>query len=142
MSIAVSSRFTYRCPLATLNVVRWSIGIASAFMWFRVGFVLMPHDEFRWLLLAAVVSTQAFGTTSSGLLLLRPRRGLLGRLTDWYAIVASTMTWVLGVAAVIWHGISWPQGILLFISVSTGIAWLALIYFGLFPIHLGAIERE
>ncbi len=142
MNLAVSSRFTYRCPVARLNATRWTIGAIAALLWFRVGFVLMPHDEMLWTLLAAVVSTQAFGTTSSGLLMLRPRKGLLGRLTDWYAIVASVMTWVIGVAAVIWNGITWLQGLMLFFSVATGIGWLGLIHFGLFPIHLGAIERE
>ncbi len=142
MNLSVSSRYTYHCPLARLNLVRWMVGCIAAALWLRAGLVHRPHDEMVWTLFAAVVVTQAFGTTSSGMLMLRPRVGIIGRLTDWYAVVSSVMTWVIGVAAVIWNGITLLQAALLLIAIGTGLFWLGLIHFGLQPIHLGAIERE
>ncbi len=142
MSLTISSRFTYHCPLARLNGVRWTVGALAASLWFRVGFAALSQDEMLWTMLLALVGTQAFGTVSSAILMLRPRHGVLSRLTDWYGIVASVMTWVIGVGAVIWNGIGWLHGLLLFVAVATGVCWLSLIHFGLHPIHLGAIERE
>lgn len=142
MILAVPGRYTHHCPPPRLNAVRWCVGSIAALLWAAVGFGHLPHDRMLWNLLAALVATQAFGITSSGLLMLRPRHGMVERLTDWYGIVCSVMTWVIGVAAFICNDITWLQALLLVIAVLTGILWLGLIYFGLRPIHLGAIERE
>jgi hypothetical protein len=52
------------------------------------------------------------------------------------------MTWVIGVGALISSGISFLHLALLLAAVAIGVMWLVLIYFGLRPIRLGAIERE
>jgi len=142
MNLSSTSHFTHLCPLAPLNLVRWTVGLISFVMWLRVGFASLAHSEMIWNLLVAVITTQLFGTLSSAMLMLRPRLTLIQRVTDWYAIVASVMTWVLGVAALITNGITFLHASLLLGSVGLGVAWLVLIYFGLRPIHLGAIERE
>lgn len=126
-----TSHWTYRCPLAPLSAVRWTIGIFSAALWFRVGFADLSHDALLWTLLAAIISTQFFGTLSAAMLMLRPRVGLLHRVTDWYAIVVSVMTWVLGVAALVSGGISFLHLVLLLVAVAIGVMWLVLIHFGL-----------
>src|SRR3569832_1382458 len=131
MILSSTSHFTHRCPLAPLSAVRWTVGIVAATVWFRVGFADLMHEEMTWNLLTAVICTQIFGTLSSGLLMLRPRSGVFRRVTDWYAIVTSVMTWVLGVAAVLANGIEWMQIALLMGSLMAGAAWIALIYFGL-----------
>lgn len=142
MILSSASHLTYRCPLAALNAARWTVGIIAAALWFRVGFADLMHEEMTWNLLAAVISTQIFGTLSSGLLMLRPRSGVIRRVTDWYAIVTSVMTWVLGFAAMLTNGIEWMQIALILGSLLAGATWIAMIHFGLRPIHLGAIERE
>lgn len=142
MILSSASHFTHRCPLAPLSAVRWTVGVVASTIWFRVGFADLVHEEMKWNLLLAVIATQLFGTLSSGLLMLRPRTGLIRRLTDWYGTVTSVMTWVLGVAAIISNGIEWLQMALLFGSVLLSVSWIAMIHFGLRPIHLGAIERE
>ncbi len=130
MILSSTSHWTHRCPLAPLNSVRWTVGMVSAALWFRVGFADLTHDEMTWTLMAAVISTQFFGTLSSGMLMLRPRIGVLPRLTDWYAIVTSTMTWVLGVAAIISNDIDWIQVLLIVIAIAVGVSWLAMIHAG------------
>ena len=142
MNLAVATRYTYRCPLARLNAVRWTFGCIAAALWFRVGMAELPHSQTIWHLVGAVVATLGFGITSAGMWILRPRRGILGPLTDWYGIVASVITWTIGSAAIIWNGISWIQGLVLFAALAAGITWLGFVHFGLYPIHLGAIERE
>jgi hypothetical protein len=142
MILSSASHFTHRCPLAPLNAVRWTVGVIASVLWFRVGFADLVHDEMTWNLLAAVISTQVFGTICAGILMLRPRTGLLRRVTDWHAIVTSVMTWVLGVAAVLSNGVEWLQIALLLCSLMIGVAWIAMIYFGLRPIHLDAIGRQ
>jgi hypothetical protein len=131
MILSSTSHWTHRCPLAPLNSVRWTVGVLSAALWFRVGFADLTHDGMTWTLLAAVISTQLFGTLSSGMLMLRPRVGVLPRLTDWYGIVVSTMTWVLGVAAIISNGIDWIQLLLIVIAVAVGVSWLGMIHAGI-----------
>jgi hypothetical protein len=142
MTLSSTSHWTHRCPLARLNVVRWTVGMTSALLWFRVGFAALDHDATNWTLLAAVVSAQIFGTLSSGILMLRPRSGLLQRFRDWYAIVASVMTWVLGVGAIVMNEITYAQLVLLLAGVTSGLFWLLLVYFGLRPIRLGGTEHE
>ena len=142
MNLSSTSHFTHLCPLAPLNIVRWTMGMLSSALWFRVGFASLAHSELIWTLLAAVVTGQLFGTLSSAMLMLRRHMCLIQRLTDWYAVVASVMTWVLGVAALITNGITFMHVLLLLGAVAVGIAWLLLIYFGLRPIHLDATERE
>ena len=142
MNLSSTSHWTHQCPLAPLNTLRWSVGIVSAALWFRVGCASLAHDEMSWTLLSAVVSAQMFGTLSSGILMLRPRLGVIQRITDWYAIVTSVMTWVIGVAATIVNGITLMRALILLGALAIGVAWLLMIYFGLRPIHLGAIERE
>jgi len=122
--------------------VRWTVGIFSAALWVRVGFADLTHEATLWTLLAAIITTQFFGTLSAAMLMLRPRIGLLQRVTDWYAIVTSVMTWVLGVGAIVSSGISFLHLALLLVSVTIGVMWLVLIYFGLRPIRLGATGRE
>lgn len=135
-------RWTDQCPLAPLSAVRWTVGIISAFLWFRVGFAALDHESMMWTLVAAVISAQFFGTLSSGMLMLRPRHGIVTRLTDWYAIVTSVMTWVIGVGAIVLNDIEWPHALLLLGALAAGVAWIAMIHLGLRPIRLGAIERE
>jgi hypothetical protein len=142
MILSSTSHWTYRCPLAPLSAVRWTVGIFSAALWARVGFADLTHETTLWTLLAAIITTQFFGTLSSAMLMLRPRVGLLRRVTDWYAIVTSVMTWVIGVGALVSGGISFLHLALLLAAVAIGVMWLVLIYFGLRPIRLGAIERE
>jgi hypothetical protein len=142
MTYGSTSHWTYRCPLAPLSAVRWTVGIFSAALWVRVGFADLTHEAMLWTLLAAIITTQFFGTLSAAMLMLRPRIGLLQRVTDWYAIVTSVMTWVLGVGAIVSSGISFLHLALLLASVAIGVMWLVLIYFGLRPIRLGARERE
>ena len=142
MILSSTSHWTYRCPLTSLSVVRWTVGILSAALWVRVGVADLSHETMLWNLLAAIVTTQFFGTLSSAMLMLRPRVGLLQRVTDWYAIVTSVMTWVIGVGALVSSGISFLHLALLLAAVAIGVMWLVLIYFGLRPIRLGAIERE
>jgi hypothetical protein len=142
MILSSTSHWTYRCPLAPLSGVRWTVGIFSAALWFRVWFADLAHETSLWTLLAAIITTQFFGTLSSALLMLRPRVGLLRRFTDWYAIVTSVMTWVIGVGALVSSGISFIHLALLLATVAIGVMWLVLIYFGLRPSRLGAIERE
>jgi hypothetical protein len=131
MILSSTSHWTYRCPLAPLSAVRWSVGILSAALWFRVGFADLDHDAMLWNLLGALVTTQFFGTLSSAMLMLRPRIGLLQRVTDWYGIVVSVMAWVLGVGAIVSNGISFLQLALLLAAVAIGVMWLVLIHFGL-----------
>jgi hypothetical protein len=142
MILSSTSHWTYRCPLAPLNAVRWTVGGLSALLWLRVGFAELTYDSMMWTLLAAVISAQVFGTLSSAMLMLRMRISLLQRFTDWYAIVTSVMTWVLGVGAIISNGLGFLQLALVLGAVAIGISWLVLIYFGLRPIRLGAIARE
>lgn len=142
MNLGSTSHFTHLCPLAPLNIVRWTVGMISAVLWFRVGLAPLAQTQMLWTLLAAVVCAQLFGTLSSAMLMLRPRIGLIQRLTDWYAIVASVMTWVLGVAALITNGITALHAVMLLGSVWIGVAWLILIYFGLRPIRPDARGRE
>jgi hypothetical protein len=142
MILSSTSRWTHQCPLAPLNTVRWTIGVVAAASWFRVGFTPLDHDTMMWTLVSAVIATQLFGTLSAGMLMLRPRLGIVQRLTDWYAIVASVMTWVLGSGAIVLNGIALAHVFLLLGAVAVGVSWLLMVYFGLRPIHLGAIERE
>jgi len=142
MNLSSASHWTHRCPLSRLSVARWTLGMVSAALWFRVGLAELPHPELTWTMLAALVSTQAFGTTSSAMLMLRPRVGIVGRLTDWYGIVTSVIVWVIGVGAIVSNDITWKQALLLVAAVVTGNCWLGMIHFGLRPIRLGAIERE
>ena len=142
MNLSGTSHFTHLCPLAPLNVVRWTIGMISSALWVRVGFADLSHSEMLWTLLAAVITAQLFGTASAAILMLRPSISFIRRLTDWYAIVASVMTWVLGVAALISNDFTALHVLLLVGSVTIGVMWLILIYFGLRPIRLGVRERE
>jgi hypothetical protein len=142
MILSNTSRWTHRCPLARLSAVRWTLGMVSSILWLRTGFAELERDEMLWTLLAAMIATQAFGTLSSGMLMLRPRVGIVARLTDWYGIVASVIIWVIALGAAVSIGVSWLQAALLFSAVATGVLWLGMIHFGLRPIRLGAIGRE
>src|SRR6266567_4847948 len=54
MILSSTSHWAHRCPLAPLNSVRWTVGMVSAALWFRVGFADLTHDEMTWTLMAAV----------------------------------------------------------------------------------------
>ncbi len=142
MNVVHALELAHRVPFSRLNAVRWTAGLIAAPLWFSAFWRELPHDQQVWALMAAMMAVQAFGITSSALMLLRPRAILIQRVTNWYAVVCSVIIWVIGLGAIAWYGISFVQGALLLVAVATGIFWLGLIWWGLRPIRPAAIEHR
>ncbi len=142
MTLSSTIAWTQRISFRRLDALRWTIGVTSAVLWFTAFWGDRNATQQTWALLAGLVTVQSFGILSSALLFMHPKAPLIERVTNWYAVVASTMIWVVGLGAAAWTGLSIFQGVLIFIAVGTGVFWLALVYDGFRPTRPVVRERE